>query len=79
MPEKYREKCGEQGAESREPRARGGARQEIKPTMQVVVATDQNMALKIGTDTKTEKRGRPPGGAGGAMVPVKKWQTVALA
>ena len=47
----------------------GGARREIKPTLQVVVGTDLYMALKIGTDTKTVKRGEPPGGAGGAVVP----------
>ena len=86
MPTKYREKCREQRAESREqraeskePRAVGGARREIKPTLQVVVGTDLYMALEIGTDTKTVKPGGPPGGAGGAMVPVEKWRTVALA
>ena len=56
----------EQRAESREPRAVGGARRKIKPTLQVGVGTDLYMALKIGTDTK---RGEPPGGAGGAVVP----------
>ena len=40
--------------------------------MQVVVGTDLYMALKIGTDTKTVKRGGPPGGAGGKMVPSRK-------
>ena len=74
MPEKYREKCREQRAESRKQRARavGGARREIKPTLQVVVGTDLYMALKIGTDTKTVKRGEPPGGAGGAVVPSRR-------
>ena len=72
MPEKYREKCREQRAESREPRAVGGARREIKPTLQVVVGTDLYMALKIGTDTKTVMRGGPPGRAGGEMVPSRK-------
>ena len=62
----------EQRAESREPRAVGGARREIKPTLQVVVGTDLYMALKIGTDTKTVKRGGPPGGAGGAVVPSRR-------
>ena len=47
----------EQRAESKEPRA---------------VGTDLYMALKIGTDTKTVKRGGPPGGAGGEMVPSRK-------
>ena len=40
--------------------------------MQVVVGTDLYMALKIGTDTKTVKRGGPPGGAGGAGVPSRR-------
>ena len=62
----------EQRAESREPRAVGGARREIKPTLQVVVGTDLYMALKIGTDTKTVRRGGPPGRAGGEMVPSRK-------
>jgi hypothetical protein len=63
----------DQGAESKKPGAVGGARRDIKPTLQVVVGTDLYMALKIGTDTRTVKRGGPPGGAGGALVPVKKW------
>ena len=62
----------EQRAESRVPRAVGGARREIKPTLQVVVGTDLYMALKIGTDTKTVRRGGPPGRAGGEMVPSRK-------
>ena len=45
---------------------------EIKPTLQVVVGTDLYMALKIGTDTKTVRRGGPPGRAGGEMVPSRK-------
>ena len=41
----------EQRAESKEPGAVGGARREIKPTLQVMVGTDLYMALKIGTET----------------------------
>ena len=65
MHEKYREKCREQ-------RAVGGARREIKPTLQVVVGTDLYLALKIVTDTKTVMRSGPPGRAGGEMVPSRK-------
>jgi hypothetical protein len=51
----------EQRAESKAPGAVGGAHREITPTLQVVVGTDLYMALKIGTDTRTMKRGGPPG------------------
>ena len=52
-----------QRAESRKQRARavGGARREIKPTLQVVVGTDLYMSLKIGTGTTTVKPGGPTG------------------
>jgi hypothetical protein len=67
----------EKSAESREQKAESREQWEVpagrkKPTLQVVVGTDLYMALKIGTDTKTVKRGGPPGGAGGEMVPSRK-------